>query len=356
MATAGIRSRAPSQRRGRRPQVIAIPPITAAAIEHRLIQLIRRWRTNCSGSCAELPAGMAHSHYGARITARNSARSGLLYSVLTAGFAKSQALLDQRLDQLLELVRQLAEPWSHSGLTARGCRMAAWSPGALAAATRKWAHRQSQQLGAESMIIILFSRMAMAATARLKGTRLQIKHEQFTIRWPPALTMGAAIFALTQPSHSIADTPNPDFGRYSERLVSCKMSANGSRKPLRPCAQLRIQQHLDGLISVRFSLGDAGRYSNESIVFAGLVSKGSQSMFCSSDGRCKPRLPLILEVNAISTAIFDGNGLGLTLPLGRVARGSCRIEPLRAQCQATALDGASWRADGYFPVLPPPAT
>jgi hypothetical protein len=47
--------------------VIAIPPITAAAIEHllgRLIQLIRSLRTCCrcegrSGGCAELTAGMA---------------------------------------------------------------------------------------------------------------------------------------------------------------------------------------------------------------------------------------------------------------------------------------------------------
>ena len=196
----------------------------------------------------------------------------------------------------------------------------------------------------------------MAATARPPEARRQYKHKQFNTCWPPALMLGAAILALTKPSNSIADTPNPDFGRYSERLASCHVSANGISKPSRLCEQLRIQQHLDGLISVRFGLGDSGRYSNEGIVFAGLVSKGSRSMVCSGDGRCKPRLPLILEVNAISTAIFDGKRPALTLPLGLVARGSCRIEPLRAQCQATALDGASWRVYGYFPVLPPPAS
>lgn len=124
MAAAGIRSRAPSQRRGRRPQVIAIPPITAATIEHRLqrlIRLIRLWRTSCSGGCAELPAGMAQSDYGASITAR----SGLLDSALPASFARSQALVDQRLDQLLELERQQAEPLNQSGLSAIGCRRSA---------------------------------------------------------------------------------------------------------------------------------------------------------------------------------------------------------------------------------------
>ena len=196
----------------------------------------------------------------------------------------------------------------------------------------------------------------MAATARPPDTKPQLKHKQFTMSWPLAFMLGAAILALIQPTRSIADTPGPDFGRYSERLIRCQVRASSTGKPLRLCEQLRIQQHLDGLMSVRFGLGDIGRYGNEDIVFAGVVSKGSQSMVCGNDGRCKPRLPLILEVNAISTAIFDGNGLALTLPLGLVARGRCRIEPLRAQCQATAMDGASWRADGYFPVLTPPAS
>jgi hypothetical protein len=206
------------------------------------------------------------------------------------------------------------------------------------------------------MLIILHSWLAMATTARFPDTKGQIKYKKLTMVWPPMLILIAAALVLTQPTNSRADTQSLDFGRYSERLVRCKVSSNSMGKPLRPCEQLRIQQHLDGLISVRFSLGDTGRHSNEDIVFAGMVSKGSQSMVCGSDGRCKPRLPLTLEVNAISTANFDGNGRALTLPQGLVARGSCRIEPLRAQCQATALDGASWRADGFFPVMPAPAS
>ena len=208
------------------------------------------------------------------------------------------------------------------------------------------------------MLFILPSWLAMATTALPPDTRvkIKIKHKQFTAILSPILILSAAALVITQPTNGIAETQNIDFGRYSEQLIRCQVRASGIGKPLRICEQLRIQQHLDGLISVRFSLGDTGRYGNEDMVFAGVVRKGSQSMVCSSDGRCKPRLPLILEVNAISTAIFDDNGRALTLPLGLVARGSCRIEPLRAQCHATALDGASWRADGYFPAMPPPAT
>ena len=129
MSAAGIRSRATSRRRGRRLQVIAIPPITAAAMEHRLqrlIRRIRRWRTSCGGGCAELPAGMEQSHYGLRI----SARSGLLDSALPTSFARSQTLVVKRLDQLLERERQLAEPWHHRGLAAISCRREAGQSGA----------------------------------------------------------------------------------------------------------------------------------------------------------------------------------------------------------------------------------
>jgi len=210
------------------------------------------------------------------------------------------------------------------------------------------------------MLIIPPSLIAMATTAGLPFTRLKVKDKdkdkKFTIGRTSILMLGISILAITQPtSSSIAGTTNIDFGRYSERLSRCKVSSNSISKTLHICEQIRIQQHLDGLLSIRFSLSDTGRFSNNGTVFAGLVSKDSQSMICDSEGRCKPRLPLILEVNAISTTIFDNNGLVLTLPLGLVARGICRIESLRAQCEATALDGGYWRANGFFPVVPPPA-
>jgi len=211
------------------------------------------------------------------------------------------------------------------------------------------------------MLIIPPSWIAMATTAGLPITRLKVKNKnknnKYTVKRTYILILGISMLAITQSTCiSIAGTTNLDFGRYSERLARCKVSSNGINKSLHICEQIRIQQHLDGLLSIRFSLSDTGRYGSNGTVFAGVVSKGSKSMICDGDGRCKPRLPLILEVNAISTTIYDNNGLVLTLPLGLVARGSCRIESLRAQCEATALDGASWRANGFFTVLPPPTS
>jgi hypothetical protein len=173
---------------------------------------------------------------------------------------------------------------------------------------------------------------------------------------PFFLVLSIAILALATPSASNASTPNFDFGGYSERLVRCNVTTSLFRKYWRSCGQLRIQQHIDGLMSVRFSLVGNDRPSNSDLVFAGVVSNGSKSMACRGDGRCEPRFPLTLKVSAISTAIFDRNGLAITLPMGLVARGSCRIEAWRARCEATDMDGTSWIADGFFPVLAPPAT
>jgi hypothetical protein len=143
VAAAGIRSSAPSQRRagapsqrpGHRHQVIAIPSINAAAIEHQLellIRLIGRWHANGRGGCSELPAGTAQSNYCLRI----SARSGLLDSALPASLARSSSLVVKRLNQLLELGRQLAESWHHSGLPAISCRRAAGQSGACSSSQK----------------------------------------------------------------------------------------------------------------------------------------------------------------------------------------------------------------------------
>ena len=74
-----------------RHQVIEIPPITPVVIEHRLHRLVCPC---CSTStCATLPADVEASPYGPRL----SSLVGLLGSVFSLSFSKTQALLDQLL-------------------------------------------------------------------------------------------------------------------------------------------------------------------------------------------------------------------------------------------------------------------
>lgn len=146
-----------------------------------------------------------------------------------------------------------------------------------------------------------------------------------------------------------------DFGRFSERLVRCSVSAPGQERQLQRCGQLRLEQNFEGVMSVRFSLQPGSeRYGREELVFAGILSDDSEPMACRGDGRCRPRFPLAFSVHAISSGLYDQLGLAASLPRARVARGQCRIEAVRATCEATGDGGERWHAQGYFLAVPPP--
>lgn len=146
-----------------------------------------------------------------------------------------------------------------------------------------------------------------------------------------------------------------DFGRFSEKLVRCSFSTPGSQRNLRSCGQVRIEQNLEGVLSVRFSLSAASeRDGSQNLIFAGLLSEGSEPMACRGDGRCQPRFPVQLSVNAVASSVVDRRGLAATLPHARIARGQCRIEAVRASCEATGRDGDQWRVEGFFLSNPPP--
>ncbi len=147
--------------------------------------------------------------------------------------------------------------------------------------------------------------------------------------------------------------PDLNFGRFSEKLVRCSISAPGNQHIPGACGRLRIAQNLEGVMSVRFSL-NGERSSSADLVFAGMLTEASEPMACRGDGRCKPRFPVLLSVNAIASSLYNHLGLVAALPRTRVARGQCRIEAVRASCEATGTDGEHWRAEGFFPASPPP--
>lgn len=165
-----------------------------------------------------------------------------------------------------------------------------------------------------------------------------------------------ALTAVLAGSRGIArEQPSTfDFGRFSETLVRCSISGPGAQRHLRSCGRLRIEQNLKGVLSVRFSLRPSGeRYSSEDLVFAGMLSEASEPMACRGDGRCQPRFPVQLSVNAIASSLYSRLGLATTLPRARIARGQCRIEAVRASCEATGSDGERWQAEGFFLASPP---
>jgi hypothetical protein len=155
-------------------------------------------------------------------------------------------------------------------------------------------------------------------------------------------------------SAAVASTENAragiSAGRYSEPLVRCQLSSTfRDQRQGYSCGVLRLEQNLEGLLSVRFSLSDsAGRYGHQDFVFAGMLNPRSSPMACRDDGRCTPRFPVQLSVNAMASGRFDRRGLAARLPQTWLVRGECRIEARRASCQAVDRQGVVWRAEGFF--------
>ncbi len=138
-------------------------------------------------------------------------------------------------------------------------------------------------------------------------------------------------------------------GRFSEPLVRCKVSAFGAQRQWQNCGVLRLEQNLEGLLSVRFSLGNSGgRFGDQELVFAGTLNPPSHPMACQDDGRCTPRFPVQLRVNAMASGRYDRRGVATGLPQAWLVQGQCRIEALGASCEAVDREGARWRAEGFF--------
>jgi hypothetical protein len=146
-----------------------------------------------------------------------------------------------------------------------------------------------------------------------------------------------------------------NVGRWQQGLRRCRIqittaaeaAATNPSGTSHSCSSLRLDQLLEGLLTVRLvSVAGAGSRPTQQLVFAGVLAEGSRAMRCS-DGRCKPRLPLRMQVSAVAQNGFDPRGLALGLPASHLARGECLLERRRLRCNATRSGsaGLAWTAD-----------
>ena len=172
---------------------------------------------------------------------------------------------------------------------------------------------------------------------------------------PPGFrqVLAIAMVVIGGPPVAMASAQNAPagigVGRFSEPLLRCKVSAFGTQRQWQNCGVLRLEQNLEGLLSVRFSLGNSsGRFGDQDLVFAGTLNPPSHPMTCRDDGRCTPRFPVQLSVNAMASGRYDRRGVAAGLPQAWLVRGQCRIEALGASCEAVDQAGTRWRAEGFF--------
>jgi hypothetical protein len=140
------------------------------------------------------------------------------------------------------------------------------------------------------------------------------------------------------------------FGRWQSRANPCSF-ANSLARPTSPdreprrCQLVRLEQNLEGLLSVRFLAdGSDPQLGAEQLLFAGVLENGQQPMRCRPDGRCTPHWPTRVVVATVAVARFDERGLATTVPQTLLARGHCELMRGEVRCQAESDEGERWSA------------
>ena len=111
-----------------------------------------------------------------------------------------------------------------------------------------------------------------------------------------------------------------------------------------PCAALRVEQPLEGYLTLRFVGQGDEPLATQEMSFSGTLANSSQPMVCSGDGRClQPGPGLQLQVETVAWWRFNGRGLAQGMPLGRLAVGQCALQDSRLVCEAAL----------HSPGLPP---
>lgn len=138
------------------------------------------------------------------------------------------------------------------------------------------------------------------------------------------------------------------FGRWQSRANPCSFT-NSLARPIPPgheprrCQLVRLEQNLEGLLSVRFMAdGSDLQLGAEQLLFAGVLENGQQPMRCRPDGRCTPHWPTRVAVATVAVARFDERGLATTVPQTLLARGHCELMRAEVRCQAKNDEGERW--------------
>lgn len=158
-------------------------------------------------------------------------------------------------------------------------------------------------------------------------------------------SLGLMLFAWASPSQA------GGFGRWETGLRGCSLSQGQMGQPQQQrqqeqdCVRLRLEQNMEGLLSVRLITPAANQlFGSRSLVFAGVLAPGQKPMRCGADGECKPQWPIRLDVSTVATNVELDGSPATTLPRALLAKGSCLLERRRLLCKASDSSGQRWEA------------
>jgi len=157
------------------------------------------------------------------------------------------------------------------------------------------------------------------------------------------LAIGAPLAAM-----QAQELPGEDFGRWESSLRRCRIVSTSSQSRQQPpasCRLLRLDQLMEGLLSVRFlQPGGNGSFLDRQLVFAGVLAEGSTGLQCQRS-RCEPSWPLRLQVSAVGQAGFGDATAALGLTRAQLATGHCLLDGRSFRCEAIGQEGQQWRAE-----------
>ncbi|MCT0207053.1 hypothetical protein KQ305_04930 [Synechococcus sp. CS-1332] len=160
----------------------------------------------------------------------------------------------------------------------------------------------------------------------------------------------ALLLVLTGPWAALEaqELPGEDFGRWEGGLRRCRIVSSSGQAPPQPpssCRLLRLDQQMEGLLTVRFlQPGGSGAFLDRQLVFAGVLAEGSKGMQCLAS-RCEPRWPLQLRVSAVGQAGFGETTAALGLTRAQLASGHCHLDGRAFRCEAVGPEGQRWQAE-----------
>ena len=164
--------------------------------------------------------------------------------------------------------------------------------------------------------------------------------------WPS----GLLLVALTGPWAPLVgqELRGEDFGRWEGGLRRCRIastSRQASQQQTSSCRVLRLDQQMEGLLTVRFlQPAGSGTFLDRQLVFAGVLEEGTRGMPCQAS-RCEPRWPLRLRVSAVGQAGFGEAAAALGLTRAQLASGHCQLDGRAFRCEAVGSQGERWQAE-----------
>lgn len=140
-----------------------------------------------------------------------------------------------------------------------------------------------------------------------------------------------------------ASNPSPTIGRLQRTTAECNSMAVAGTE--HRCDRIQLDRKTDTVLRVRFIGPDSRKGITRMLTFVATDS-GQELPITCMNGLCQlSAIPWEGPVMGAAEALSNGLGIAEGLPRAWPAKGTCKINRARVQCQAQLSNGLSLRAE-----------